>query len=1052
MNTRTVKLPRLASADNVPRAEEALVASWERNRIFERSVEERPAENAYVFYEGPPTANGKPGVHHVIARLCKDFACRYHTMRGQRVVRKAGWDTHGLPVEIEVEKELGIKHKDEIEVYGIAEFNKKCRESVFKYEKDWVAFTRRIGYWLDLEHPYVTYHNRYIESVWWILKEFWNEGLIYRGHKSVPFCPRCETSLSSHEVSLGYKDVSDPSVFVKFKRREADEYFLAWTTTPWTLTCNAALAVAAKETYARVRHKDDVLILAQALLGVLDGECEVLGTFPGAELVGAHYEPLFDFYNEKAAEGAFRVVPGDFVSLEDGTGIVHIAPAFGADDYRMHREFGVPLIQGVRTDGTFEPRITPWAGKFIKDADPSIIKWLKDHGLLYKSGTIKHSYPFCWRCGTPLMYYARPAWYIRTTSYKDRMIEANNGINWIPKEVGEYRFGNWLENNVDWSLSRERYWGTPLNLWVCNACGETDAVGSINELQERALTFPKEELDLHRPFVDAIELSCRCGGVMQRVKDVIDVWFDSGAMPFAQYHHPWDEENKFATQFPADYICEGIDQSRGWFYSLLAISVFVKGVSPYKNVLTTELILDKHGQKMSKSKGNAVEPWEVLNEDGADALRWYLVTTSPPWSPTRFDRDGVKDTARKMLENLRNVYAFYALYAGVDGYVHSSDRGAPSLLDRWILSRYHTTVKRSREWMDAYDVTRTARAIERFVLDEVSNWYVRRSRRRFWKGEMGPDKTSAYHTLHTVLDGVARLMAPIAPFLSDEVHLALRGLTAESAGGASVHLEAYPEADDAAVDAALESRMDVALSVVSLGRTIRNDTAVKVRQPLSEALVHSTDRAALDAFLAHREIVGLVTDELNVRTLRAVDDVEKFVSMAATPNFPVLGKKFGKRVPRVAEAIKSLGTKALAEFMSKGVARVDVDGETIELGRDDLSVRVAPAEGYGAHEERGLTVILNLAISEELRLEGMAREVVNRLQNLRKSAGLDVTDRIRVRYQGGEEIRRVFDAQGTLVASETLAEEVSAGTSEWKDTMTFDLEGEPVSLWIAKSR
>jgi isoleucyl-tRNA synthetase len=720
----------------------------------------------------------------------------------------------------------------------------------------------------------------------------------------------------------------------------------------------------------------------------------------------------------------------------------------------MHREFGVPLLQGVRTDGTFEPRIQPWAGKFIKDADPSILKWLKDHGQLYRSGTIKHSYPFCWRCSTPLMYYARQSWYIRTTSYKDRMIAANSAVNWIPKEVGEYRFGNWLENNVDWSLSRERYWGTPLNLWTCARCGETDAVGSIAELRERATNFPADEstLDLHRPFVDAIELRCRCGGVMQRVKDVIDVWFDSGAMPFAQYHHPWDGGGMFESQFPADFICEGIDQSRGWFYSLLAISAFVKGVSPYRNVLTTELILDKHGQKMSKSKGNAVEPWEVLNEDGADALRWYLVTTSPPWSPTRFDRDGVRDTARKMLENLRNVYAFYALYAGVDGYAHGEDRGAPGLLDRWILSRYHTTVKRSREWMDAYDVTRTARAIERFVLDELSNWYVRRSRRRFWKGEMGPDKIAAYHTLHTVLDGVARLIAPIAPFLSEEIFLALRGLGAETAAGASVHLEMYPGSDERAVDSALEAHMDVALDVVSLGRTIRNDVGVRVRQPLSEALVHSTDPKALAAFLAHEEILLLVTDELNVRRLRAVTDVQPYVTVTAAPNFPVLGRKFGKRVPAVAEAIRGLDTPALTRFMAEGTVNVTVDGDPYELGRDDLAARVAPVAGFGAAEERGLTVILNLEITDELRLEGSAREVINRLQNLRKSAGLEVTDRIRVRYAGGDHLRRVFEAQGPLVAAETLADDVAAHAADWSDTLSFDLEGELVSLWIQKSR
>jgi isoleucyl-tRNA synthetase len=652
------------------------------------------------------------------------------------------------------------------------------------------------------------------------------------------------------------------------------------------------------------------------------------------------------------------------------------------------------------------------------------------------------------------MYYARQSWYIRTTSYKDRMIAANASVNWIPKEVGEYRFGNWLENNVDWSLSRERYWGTPLNLWTCAACGETDAVGSIAELRERAVNFPADEsaLDLHRPMVDGIELRCRCGGLMQRVKDVIDVWFDSGAMPFAQYHHPWDEGGMFARQFPADYICEGIDQSRGWFYSLLAISVFVKGVSPYRNVLTTELILDKHGQKMSKSKGNTVEPWDVLNEDGADALRWYMVTTSPPWSPTRFDRDGVKDTARKMLENLRNVYAFYALYAGVDDYIHGDDRGAPALLDRWILSRYHTTAQRAREWMDAYDVTRTARAIERFVLDELSNWYVRRSRRRFWKGETGPDKTAAYHTLHTVLDGVARLMAPIAPFLSEEIYLALRGRSAESTGGASVHLEKYPEPDGRAIDADLEARMDVALDVVSLGRTVRNDSGVRVRQPLPEALVYSVHAGALDAFLAHPEIVALVRDELNVRALRAAAEVEKYVTLSATPSFPVLGKKFGKRVPAIAEAVKRLPASSLTAFMQDGVVQVSLDGETLELGREDLSLRVAPVAGYGAAEARGLTVILDLHLTEELRLEGSAREVINRVQNLRKSAGLDVTDRIRIRYAGGEHARRVFGAQGSLVAAETLADEMSERAADWRDTIAFELEGESVALWIQKSR
>lgn len=1052
MTAKPRQFPRLASSDNVPRAEEAIGAYWERERIFERSVEERPADNPFVFYEGPPTANGRPGVHHVIARLCKDLACRYQTMRGRRVVRKAGWDTHGLPVEIEVERELGILHKEQIEEYGVAEFNRKCRESVFKYEKEWVAFTKRIGYWLDLDRPYVTYHNSYIESVWAILKEFWKAGLVYQGHRIVPFCPRCETSLSSHEVSQGYKEASDPSVFVMFKRRDADEFFLVWTTTPWTLISNAALAVGGGHAYARVKHNGRVLILAESRLSVLEGDVEVVSTFKGSELVGLEYEPLFPYFRD--TPGAFRVLAADFVSLDDGTGIVHIAPAFGEDDYRLHREQGVPLIQAVTPSGTFDDRVDDWKGQFIKDADPSITRALKERGLLYKSGRITHSYPFCWRCSTPLMYYARKSWYIRTTAYKDRMIEANRQVNWIPREVGENRFGNWLENNVDWSLSRERYWGTPLNVWTCGTCNHQDAVGSIAELRERARNFPGDEsaLDLHRPMVDEIELKCACGGAMRRVKEVIDVWFDSGAMPFAQYHYPWDETGMFAKQFPADYICEGIDQSRGWFYSLLAISVFLKGESPYRNVLTTELILDKTGQKMSKSKGNTVEPWDVLNDDGADALRWYLVTTSPPWSPTRFDRDGVKDTPRKLLENIRNVYAFYALYAAVDGYAHGDDRGAPILLDRWILSRYHSTAARTREFMDVYDVTRAARSIERFVLDELSNWYVRRSRRRFWKGESGPDKTAAYHTLYTVLDGVSHLLAPFAPFFAEELHLALRGRTADNGGGASVHLELFPDADTRAIDAELEAMMEMALQIASIGRTVRNDAGIRVRQPLARILVHAADPAALQRFLSNREIVALVLEELNVREIAAAENIDSFVRLTATPAFPVLGKKYGKRVPKIAEAIKQLDTASLLAFQRRGSATVVVDGESVELAREDASVGVTAVPGFGARDEKGLTVVADLTLTDELRLEGTARELINRVQNLRKSSGYDVTDRIRLRYAGTDQMDRVFRSHGALVGAEALAEDITRGDAEWNDTAAFDLDGEKVTVWIQKCR
>ena len=1047
------RVTKLASADNAPRAEEALIAYWDRNDVFKKSVEERPESNRFVFYEGPPTANGRPGVHHVIARLCKDLVCRYKTMCGHRVVRKAGWDTHGLPVEIEVEKELGIKNKEEIEDYGMAEFNAKCRESVFRYEKDWVEFTRRIGFWLEMSDPYITCKNEYIETVWYIIAEIWKKGLLYEGHKIVPFCPRCETSLSSHEVSQGYKDVVDPSIFTKFKRNDVEgEYFLVWTTTPWTLISNAALAVGKSHDYVRVRNNGETLILAEALLGVLEGDYEVIEKLKGAELVGSTYEPLFDFFIGE--EGAFRVLAADFVSLEDGTGIVHIAPAFGEDDYRLHLTEGVPLLQPVKPNGTFEDRIGPWVGQFIKDADPDITRQLKEDGKLYKSGTVEHTYPFCWRCKTPLVYYARKSWYIQTTAFKEQMIEANQKVNWIPREVGEYRFGNWLENNVDWSLSRERYWGTPLNIWVCDGCDYKHAVGSIEELKKLGRNFPDDpsQLDLHRPMVDGLELTCpECSGVMKRVSEVIDVWFDSGSMPFAQYHYPWDETGMFKKQFPADYISEGIDQSRGWFYSLLAISVFLTGESSYRNVLCTELILDKDGQKMSKSRGNTFEPGDLLAKEGADALRWYLSTTSPPWVPTRFDRKGVTESSQKLLGTLRNVYAFYAMYAAIDDYVFDeNDRGEPSLLDRWVLSRFHSTAAEVTRQLDVYDLTRAARAIQSFVIDELSNWYVRRSRRRFWKGESGPDKTAAYHTLYTVLDGLAKLLAPFTPFVAEEVYLALRDGEEE---GSSVHLEFFPEADPSQVDEALERQVDIAMTVSSLGRNVRNDAGIRVRQPLSELIVHS-DNKHLSDFLQQDEVVESVLEELNVRTIRSVDSVEEFADWKAKPNFPALGKRFGKRVPAVAEAIKALDTAALTAFNRSGEVVVDTPDGKATLSREELRVEIDGKRGYGVNADRGITVVINLEISEELRLEGLAREVVNRLQNLRKKAGLEVTDRIRVRYSGGEVPDKVFTAQGSLIENETLAVDLApttAADSKWEHSVSFKIDDVDFELHLQKA-
>jgi len=1043
----------VATPDTVATVESEIVEFWDKTRTFERSVENHEGAERFVFYEGPPTANGKPGVHHVLARLCKDIVCRYKTMLGYQVVRKAGWDTHGLPVEIEVEKELGISTKDEIEALGIDKFNAKCRESVFKYEKDWVKFTKRIGYWLDMEHPYVTYTNDYIETVWWILKEFWKKDLLYEGHKIVPYCPRCETSLSSHEVSQGYRDVSDPSIFIKFKAADSDEFYLVWTTTPWTLVSNSGLAVGPEHDYVRVEHNGETLILAEALLGVLDGEHRVLERVKGKALVGRHYEPLFDFF--KDAENAFVVLGGDFVSLEDGTGIVHTAPAFGEDDYKLHLSDGIPVIQPVTSRGTFTDDITPWAGKWIKDADPLIMKALKQDGKLYKSQTHKHSYPFCWRCDTPLIYYARRSWYVRTTSFKDQMIEQNSKINWVPKEVGEYRFGNWLENNVDWALSRERYWGTPLNIWLCEGCEKHHAVGSVAELRELGENIPDDEsLDLHRPQVDGFVLKCPgCGSKMRRVTEVIDAWFDSGSMPFAQYHVPFGDKDVFDDQFPADFICEGIDQSRGWFYSLLAISTFLKGQSPYRSCVVTELILDKKGKKMSKRVGNAVDSWDVLDKEGADALRWYLITSSPPWLPTRFDRKGVVESSQKLLGTLRNVYSFFSMYASLDDFRLGDDMGEPNLLDRWILSRYHTTVAVVRKHLDEFEMTRAARALQDFVLEELSNWYIRRSRRRFWKGEMGPDKMAAYHTLYDVLRGTARLLAPLTPFVSEEIYQALENALSPNAGKtngeASVHLEDFPVSVSDRIDDDLEALMDTALRVSSLGRTVRNDARIKIRQPLGEMLIHDNG-GRCKAMLDHDEIKSIVLDELHIKRLGLISDMQQTVMMTAVPNFPALGKRFGKNVPAVADEIKKLPGDKLEGFRESGEVEVEVAGNTVRLGRDELSVSVKGRSPYAAREEQGITVALNVAIDNELKMEGLAREIINRVQNLRKKAGFDVSDRIDIRYDGKGLADKVFANQGALIRDETLALTTTKDPVAWSETTDLDADGEEIRLWIRR--
>ncbi|MCU0640197.1 MAG: isoleucine--tRNA ligase, partial [Candidatus Krumholzibacteria bacterium] len=821
----------IASQRDAVDGEREILEYWEKNDIFRRSIDEKDGANPFVFYEGPPTANGRPGVHHAMARTIKDIVCRYQTMKGHRVIRKAGWDTHGLPVEIEVEHKLGLDGKDQIEKYGVAAFNRECRASVFTYLDEWHEFTRKLGFWLDLDDPYVTCTNGYMESVWWILRQFWDKEMLFEGHKIVPYCPRCGTSLSSHEVSQGYKDVADPSIFIKLKIVGEDAFFLVWTTTPWTLISNVALAVGADYDYVKVLHKGEALILAESLLGVLDGEYEVIEKMKGAALVGRRYEPCFPWFRDAA--GAFRVVAGDFVTLTDGTGIVHMAPAFGEDDYQTGRREVLPFLQPVDSEGKFTAEVVKWAGRFIKQCDPEIIEDLKARNMLYKAQKIEHSYPFCWRCDTALIYYARKSWYIKTTAFKDLLLEANSKVHWYPPEMGENRFTKWLEGNVDWALSRERYWGTPLNIWICESCGKKHCVGSLEELRSMSGGIPAD-FDLHKPYIDELKVACPgCGGAMKRVPEVIDCWFDSGSMPFAQYHYPRENAEIFKQQYPAEFISEGVDQSRGWFYSLLVIGAFLTGESPYRRCLPHGMVLDKDGQKMSKSRGNAVFASDILKSDGADSLRWYLMTSGAPYLPKRFDLDAMRDGANKFLGTLRNLYSFFAMYAGIDGFEPKGRVEGGNTIDDWILSRYNSTVREVGEALDDYEITRAARAIQTFVIDELSNWYLRRSRRRFWKNDMSGDKLAAYETFYSVLEGVSVLSAPFIPFLGEAVYRRLNGAGARRAGAESVHLADFPRVDETMIDLKLEKDMDGVRKAVTTGRAVRNKAGIKVRTPLA---------------------------------------------------------------------------------------------------------------------------------------------------------------------------------------------------------------------------
>jgi isoleucyl-tRNA synthetase len=1008
-----------------PELEERVLARWREGGVFERSLAAREGAPVWSFYEGPPTANGRPGSHHVFARVFKDVYPRYKTMCGFRVPRKAGWDCHGLPVELEVEKQLGISSKQEIEELGIAEFNQRCRESVFEYVEDWNRLTERIGVWIDLDNPYVTLEDDYIESVWWSLKKLWDEERLYEGHKVVPYCPRCGTALSSHEVAQGYEDVEDPSIYVRFPLLGEDVSLLVWTTTPWTLPGNEAVAVAPGVTYVRARINDETVILAEPLVEkVLGEEAEVLDRFPGSELIGKRYEgPVFKLQDREP--GGFPVIGGDFVTTEDGTGLVHIAPAFGEDDYAVaaaHDLFeptnASTLYNPVGLDGKFDRRVIGFEDKFVKDPEVTagLIADLERRDLLFRAQVYEHAYPHCWRCGTPLLYYAKSSWYIATSQARDQLLANNEEIGWHPEHVKHGRFGKWLENNVDWALSRDRYWGTPLPIWECtgDGCDGRFCAGSVAELAERARGEVPE--DLHRPYIDEVVLDCAdCGGEMRRVLSVIDTWYDSGAMPFAQFHYPFEGQEEFEERFPADYICEAQDQTRGWFYTLLAESTLLFDTSSYRNCVCLGLILDAEGQKMSKSRGNVVDPWDVLNAHGADAFRWYYLTAQQPWAGYRFSVDTVGESVRQFLLTLWNTYSFWVLYANAEELGPEDFAAAPETandLDRWALSRLQATIATVRERMDAYDCTTAGRAIADYV-EELSNWYVRLSRRRFWEGDR-----AAFATLrHCLLETVA-MLAPFVPFLADEIHRNLAGDAAEP----SVHLRDFPGVDEGLADPELEQGMEAVRLTVELGRAARAQAKAKVRQPLRRAVIvaNEAERAAIEAR------AGLVTAELNVKELDFVSDESELVSYSAKPNYRALGPRFGKKMPQVAAAVEALDAAHVAAVLAEGgEIGISIEGTDHTLGPDDITLALQPLEGYEVEAEAGHAVALQLELDDELRREGLAREIVHAVQNARKAAGLEITDRIDLTLAGDADLLEAAHAHQDYLANEVLATSVS---------------------------
>lgn len=1016
--------------------EDAISKQWEAMNLLQKTIDNREGKENFVFYEGPPTANGRPGIHHVLARTLKDTVCKYKVMDGYRVLRKGGWDTHGLPVEIEVEKQLGLSSKPEIEAYGIDKFNEKCKESVFNYEGQWKEMSRKMGYFIDMEDPYITLDNNYIESVWWILDKFHKEGFLYEGHKIMPYCPRCGTGLASHEVAQGYQEIKSNTVVAAFKRKDADEYFLVWTTTPWTLAANVALAVHPEADYIKARSKDTVYICAKVLAPKLLGEdYEILAEMKGSALEYVEYDQLMPFV--KPDKKAFFVTCADYVTTEDGTGIVHIAPAFGEDDYKVGRQYGLPVLQPVAEDGKYTD--TPWKGQFVIDADLDIIKWLKAEGKLFKKEKMLHNYPHCWRCKTPLLYYAKPSWYLEMTKIKDRLIENNNGVEWYPDFVGEKRFGNWLENLNDWAISRTRYWGTPLPVWRCDECGKLETVGSRKELVDRAVEDIDESIELHRPYVDDVHFTCPdCGKTMTRVKDVIDCWFDSGSMPFAQYHYPFENKELWEEQFPADFICEGIDQTRGWFYSLLAISSFVTGKSPYKKVLVNDLILDAEGQKMSKTKGNTVNPFELFEEYGADALRWYLLYVSPAWTPTRFDVKGIKEVQSKFFNTLKNTYHFFALYANTDNidprefFVPYAER---PVIDAWILSKYNRLVKEVRAEMEVFDLTKAVKKIQNFVNEDLSNWYIRRNRRRFWGTELTDDKKAVYNTTWEVLEGVVRLCAPFAPYITEELYQKLTD-------GVSVHLADYPTANEELIQDAIEEPMDLVRELVSLGRGAREEAQIKVRQPLSKIIVDGKYHQTIG------DLCVLLEEELNIKDVVFEDNLGDFMNYTLKPDFKVAGPVLGKNVKLLGKALATVeASEVVAKLEAEGSFVIELDGESLELRKDFIDIRISAKEGFNVQMFNNKFIILDTSLNQDLLDEGCAREFVSRIQQLRKANGYEVMDRIDITYSSDTQMDRSIEIYADFIKTETLADNITikAGAGE-----VFNLNGHDTTIVLEK--